>query len=372
MLNRIPVYLLFSVAIVLSGCATTKGPKPIVSATGPTNTSYTTGVAKQFVDSADASFKNTSDAGLARAMMQNGFTLIYASCSDFFQSAGETQKWLIVVRDTVGAIGTLATGVMALHESGKNAIANVAFVTGATFAGLDIYTKNFLFAAENIESVRTLVTNALNTHRTAVEAVGAVTYQSATVALLDNQNICSPMQIAALARDAIKKGVVVASTDPASDLSAITQAQDQKALQTLGQILNPPGALTIDQAGALWWLLKDFSTNADKTNDIAPKLKDIPSTTSPFDNAGAYNAGWALADQVNNALNRFTDATKAAFKTTISTAKSAKAEAIAAQAAAKAGGPKAGLPPPIPPAPQFTGGTSIGAPTSTHISIGIR
>jgi hypothetical protein len=209
----------FSVLIVASGiglsaCTTTRGPQPIVSSTGVVANASTTGVAAIFIRSEQASFALPPDNDLATAMMTNGFGLIYASCSDFFQSAGQSQKWLIVSRDAVGAIGTLTAGLMALHDYSQTAVANVALGTGAAFAGLDIYTKNFLFGAENIESVRELTLNALSAHSEKVKSlVSVVTYQSATTYLLDNQEICSPMKISALARQAISRGKVVATTD---------------------------------------------------------------------------------------------------------------------------------------------------------------
>lgn len=196
-------------AIVLSACTTTRGPQPVVSASGIVNNAATTGIAGSFVRSESASAVNMPDPNLAKKYMTDGFSLIYANCSDFFQSAGATQKWLIFSRDTVGAIGTLATGIMALHDYGSTAIANVAFGTGAAFIGLDIYTKNFLFAAENVESVRELVGKALYAHRQEVETLTErknLDYAAATLFLQDNQDICSPMKIASMAREAIRNG----------------------------------------------------------------------------------------------------------------------------------------------------------------------
>lgn len=358
--NKALAGVLTCVAIWLSGCAATRGPQPIVSATGPTNTTATTGLAKQFIASAGSSFGNPHNPALAHTMMSDGFALIYANCSDYFLSAGETQKWIIFSRDAVGAIGSLTTAIFALHDGGKNAAANMALLTGAGLAGLDIYTKNFLFSAENISAVRTLTTNALSAHQKAVETIGTVTYRSATMALFDNQEICSPMKIAALAREAIQKGVVVAAPDSATDLATISLVQDQKVLETLGKVLNPPGALSVDQAGALWWLLKEASTDSEKKSNIGPKLKDLPSDTRPFDSTGNFIAGWTN-DQVASALNGFSDATKASFRTTIAAARAGKATATAASPA---------VTPPA--APTFQAGSVAPAPASTHFSVGIR
>jgi hypothetical protein len=362
MLKKIPAFLFVSFVVILSGCATTQGPQPIVTAAGPVATSTTTGLAGKFIAAEQASFADPSNTGLAQAMMDDGFSLLYASCSDFFLTAGTSQRWIIVARDTVGAVGTLATAVLSLHNGGKNAAANMALFTGAGFAGLDIYTKNFLFAAENVSAVRNLITTALSKHSEAAKAAGTVTYQSAMTQLIDNQEICSPMRIAALAREAIQKGDVVAA--PTVDLGGITQAQDQKVLQTLGQILNPPGALNMDQAGALWWLLKDSSSATDrqKGGPIQQKLADIPPTTGPYDASGNFIAGWTN-DRVSDVLDRFSKATKDSFKAAIPAARAAAATA----AAAKAAGERAAVI-----FPAFQGAPVSAGSASTRISIGIR
>lgn len=361
-MRKLSAHVFIFFTICLSGCSTTQGPQSVISANGPTNTSATTGIAKLFTDAAVASYDSPDDTGLAQTMMKNGFALTYASCSDYFLSAGDTQKWIIVSRDVVGAVGSLATAILALHSGGKNAAANVAIATGIGFTSLNIYTKNFLFAAENISSVRTLITRALSTHQQVVESIGTVTYETALVALFDNQEICSPMKIAALAREAIQKGDVIAATSPEADIESITQAQDQKALETLGKILNPPGALSIDQAGALWWLLKDSSSDTEKTMDIAPKLKDLPSTKNPFKADGALTPDWHN-EQVADALNGFSRATKTSFRTTIAAAKIAKAKeskinGIMNDTSATT--------------PLFQGGSTLPRAASTHVSVGIR
>ena len=200
--------VLTAILIAISGCATTNGPPLIVSAKGLTFKNVSSGLSGKFVSYHRLSYANPANPDLAREMMTYGFSLNYANCSDFFESAGTTQKWLLTLRDSVGAAGTLATGVLALTGGNQASTAAVALSTSAGFAGLDIYTKNFLFAAENVSAVRTLITNALTVHRQAVEAQGPVTYESAILHLVDNQNICSPMKITALVRDAIKTGVV--------------------------------------------------------------------------------------------------------------------------------------------------------------------
>ena len=352
--------VLLLILSVLAGCSTTRGPAPTLTPTGPVDTTSSNGIAAKFNATADESFKFPSDDVKARSMMKNGFALVRANCDVFFSSAGTTQKWVVVTRDVVGAVGTLATGIMALHESSANAVANVAFGTAAAFAGLDIYNKNFLFAAENVSAVRDLIVRALDTHRQAAETITPATYESATTYVLDNQAICSHAKITALAREAIARGSIVASIDPQSDLAAATQVQDQKVLQGLGQLLNPPGALTTDQAGALWWLLKEFSTDDEKANLIAPKLSSLPAASSPFDPAKAYKPTWTHVDAVSRLLDGFSNATKTGFRRTIQEARAAR------QVAAKSYGAVFVV-------PTFSSPLSdSGATSSPGISVGIR
>jgi len=312
---------------LLSGCATTtRGPQPILSTNGTLlkpadaehsvlaqfdkaeSAAYTVAIASDATDDA----KNRS----ARAMLETGFTLVYANCSDFFVSAGRTQKWLTFTRDSVGALGTIATAALALHNGSKSAVSNVALTTAGIFTGLDVYTKDFLFSAENIDSVRTLVANALNAHRTAVEAIpGNVTYGTVTVALLDHQDICSPPAITALVRAAIKNGAVEASPDPANELSKVNKNRDDKALADLGAFFAIPGAFTMNEAQLTWHLMKD----SPSVNDRIQIYKGLsaagaPDKRLPIDAKGKTSSPspWSTADraQLNQILDSFSDVTR--------------------------------------------------------------
>lgn len=323
------------IALFLGGCTTARGPDAILSAHGVTSTVVgTSGVTASFLNAASKSAAKKEDPVLAEAMLRSGFALVYANCSDFFLTAGENQKWLIVTRDTVGAVGTLATGVMSLHNASKNAVANMAFLTGATFAGLDIYTKNFLFAAENVDSVRTLISRALNVHQTAVLAQGPFTYDSASMMLMDHQNICTPMPIAALAKEAIKKGNVVPDTQNATDPGGLAKIQNDIVLEKLGALLNPPSALTMEQAVALWWLFQGSPTPDEKKNLIAPRLQGLQS--SPLDASGAYVLGWTKESAVRTALKEFSAPTQASLTAAVLELKKLDKEAQAAKAKADA------------------------------------
>lgn len=307
---------LMGLSLLLAACATTQGPSPTLDKDGPlVADTAKSGLTGRFAASESASHNNQSDDSLARQMLEDGFALIYANCDLFFTSAGQTQRWLMVTRDTVGAIGTLAASVMALHGSSNNAVANVALGTGLTFSGLDIYTKNFLFAAENIDAVRELTTHALNVHSDAAREQIPLTYASASVHLLDNQNICTPASILALVRQAIKKGDVKPVVDRTYE-QPLSERVDEAVLTELGALLNPPGTLSVDQAGALWWLYMTPTTATQKAQ-IAGLLSDLPSTGNPFDINQVYKVGWTKEAQVRQALSKFSPVTKSAFTSAI-------------------------------------------------------
>jgi len=327
---------LLGLTLLLAACVTTKGPSPTLNKYGPLESDAAkSGLTGRFATSESASRNAQSDALLAHQMLEDGHALIYANCDLFFASAGQTQRWLMVTRDTVGAVGTMAASVMALHDASNNAVANVALATGLTFSGLDIYTKNFLFAAENIDAVRELTTHALNVHINAVHEQTPLTYASTSLHLLDNQNICTPASILALVRQAIKKGDVEPTVDRTYEQPLAARA-DEAALAELGALLNPPGTLSVDQAGALWWLYMTPTTAAQK-KEIAGLLSDLPPTGTPFDSNQNYQAGWAKEAQVKQALSRFSPTTKSAFASAIKTHEEDKV--------AKGSGASAPLPP---------------------------
>lgn len=354
--------------VALSACSTTRGPLPTIGLDGPARTDVTTGLPKAFVESEKRSFASQTDSALAEKMLSDGFALVYSNCSEFFSSAGESQKWVLVARDAIGAVGTLGTSVLALHNGSKNAVANWALATGISFSGLDIYTKNFLFAAENVDSVRTLVTNALIAHQKGVLSQAPFTYQAATVHLLDNQDICTPAAISALARAAIKKGDVTVTSTGGDE--GLRQLGDQAVLQSVGSLLNPPGAVTADQAGALWWLLRNFSTDSERSRMIAPKLADLPAASQPLDKSGAYQTGWKFADAVGQALDKLSNETKESFRGAIVAARAAAAGPTA---------PSPGTAPAAPavataakPIPNFGLAPPSGFARATHVTVGIR
>lgn len=179
---------------------------------------------------------------------------------------------------------------------------------------------------ENVASVRTLVLNALQVHRNATHAMEPVSYGLATQIIFDNQHICSPEKILALVRNAIARGEVISSSSQVATGAAasVGAAIDQAALQRLGSILNPPGAITMDQAGAFYWLLRDFSTIEQRKSVIAKKLEGLPSGSVPLDSDGNYKSPWSLEAAVRQELATLSPATIASIKVEIDKQRTAK------------------------------------------------
>ena len=319
------------------------------------------GLIGTFVASHQAAYKDLTNAQKAKAYLDDGFAMVHGNCKEFFKSAGESQKWIGVSRDAIVTVGTIGSAVLALHNGSQMAAGNLALFTGLSNAGLDIYTKNFLFAAENISSVETLVLNAVGTHRSGVYALeDPLTYQTATGHILDNQSYCLNPKIAELARDAIKNGKLEAATT-SSGLTQVVEAADATVLRRIGTHFGLPGPVTADHAGAIWWLLNEFNTIDERKYGIAPKLANLP--TPPIDQNGVVQTGWPAA-AVQSDLYRFSTSTVAQFKKGIE-----EARPLAAQAAGAANTPVS--PPPAAPgaaaAPPAPGGMAAAAPFMRQI-----
>ena len=204
--------LLGSVAIALTvclgGCSETfRGLDPIVTAQGTFATDpNTAGLTRLFFKSAGASYSSPGDSTLAKQMISDGFALIYSGCNDYFRDAGRTQQRLLFARDLLGSLGTLATGVIAVAHASKDATAIAALITSTGYSVADNVAKDFLFSADNIESVRDLTLRALQADQANVlpdDTEKTFSYQTATMYLEANQNYCTLRKIAALVKESI-------------------------------------------------------------------------------------------------------------------------------------------------------------------------
>ncbi len=343
-MRKLTVGMLCVLAAYLSGCGTTtEGPHTVFTTTGPTTQNPQDGPAKVFKDAESyarpqqgADPESMDSQMLAKQMFLQGSALIYANCNAYFDSAGQTQKWLIVSRDTVGAVGAVATSIMVLARADKQTLAALGIGTGAAYASIDLYTKDFLFSADNIDAVRTLVNNALAAHAQKVLASTTdstaipptkFTYDFAAGQLIDEQTICTDRRIAALAVQAIAKGHLDVSSSLDDDLAKVANMRDQFVLQGLGTLLGTPGPLQPDEAGLLWWIFQDGARDLD-LDAAYGQLSELKGDANPLDDADghAVKSQWRYAAAVNRALDGFSDATKAAFETKV-TAAVAAAEA---------------------------------------------
>jgi hypothetical protein len=359
-MHRFRHALLLASLLLLGACGTTsRGMTATMTIAGPVTTTPDSGLISAFVASHKASFEARTDAQKAKAYLDDGFTLIHGNCKAYFQSAGESQKWLGVTRDVIVTVGTIGSALLALHSGSQTAAGNLALFTGLSNAGIDIYTKNFLFSAENIGSVETLVLSALATHKAGVYGLeDQATYQWATSQILDNQSYCLNAKIAELARDAIKNGRLEAAAT-SSGLTRLVETADATVLHRIGAQFGLPGPVTADHAGALWWLLNEFNTLDERKYGVAPKLANLP--TLPVDKNGVVQAGWPAAT-IQTELNRFSASTVGQFRKSIETARP-----LAAQAAAAANPPAPPVVPGAAAAPPPTGGMAAAAPFISQI-----
>ena len=339
----------------LEGCAT-DGAAPAIQSTGPAVSNATDGPAKAFYD-AEQTARVSNRPDDVKVMYKMGYSLIYVNCNEYFDSAGTTQTLLVTARDAVAAIDAVSTSILVLAKTSKTAFAAVGIGAGAAYAGIDLYTKDYLFSAENVDAVRTLTINALDTHHTAVSASlaatpSSATYDNAFIQLRDEQTICTLRHIAALATDAIKNGHLVATQNSISnDLAGIAKIQDEAVLAGLGTILQTPGPLTTDEAGALWEILIDRTTDTQRLKTLERQLSNLPSASSPFDPAnpgtGTLRATWQPSASVIRTLQGFSDATKTGFEQAVLQSKDQQKKAEIKAAQLVAGGPAP--PVPVPP-----------------------
>ncbi|WP_124618765.1 hypothetical protein [Burkholderia contaminans] len=279
-------------------------------------------------------------------MLESGFLLNYVSCKDYFSSAGTTQRWVIVANDFVAAAGTLATSVLALTHAGTAAVSATALGTSTFAAGATIYTKDFLFSAENIDSVRTLTIDAMHQHQIAVPRDNLTAYTAMT-AILDDQDMCSVPYIATLVRKAIQIGTplavagtgrpitrsgpargALAASEPAPPApethadnppptlaDAQLDAADMPVRSALDKLLNDHKQLGGKQIQGLYWLLYGNPTQQEKDGPICEALVHLPNKTSPVerhreadgkDVCQKYKPNWPQQEKVTNLLKTLT------------------------------------------------------------------
>lgn len=233
--------------VLIGGCGGFEGPKPILDQRGPISESAKAsdvgeyGVFRISYDVALTDQQAISRAGStaatlpadprsrnARQMAIDGTNLVRSNCAEFFRSAGDNQKWLNFSKDVTTAGGALATGVLALASpANSSTAAAVALTTATAYNGVDIYTRNFLFGSDNIESVRAMTMNALSAHRAATlpdDDKTVWTYWGAITVIQDHQELCTPASIKALVLDSISNSKIIPIKNSDNNNTASTAA----------------------------------------------------------------------------------------------------------------------------------------------------
>jgi hypothetical protein len=165
------VILTLACALALQGCASSLEEAPrVLSKRGPVDTKGASSTSKDLVQRFAASAEAAAqDDSAANNMLGAGFSLIYGNCNDFFLSAGQTQTLLLTASDAIRDFGNIVGGALAIGNANGNnyaqELAILTIFTGTTQAGINTYTRRYLFGAENVDAVRELTLNALRTHQ---------------------------------------------------------------------------------------------------------------------------------------------------------------------------------------------------------------
>jgi hypothetical protein len=174
---------------------------------------------KEFARTYQVAMKSRS-ASDAKVLRDQGFALIWSNCSDFFAYRGNVQQGLGLFKDTTSALTPIATGVISIARATTSAVPILSLGQAATSGGINVVADNFLFGADNIDDVRTLILNALAAHVAKVREEATKSPEEAgfdwsTNQLLENQAICQPAKMLALSKEAKKDAE--AETQKAND-----------------------------------------------------------------------------------------------------------------------------------------------------------
>lgn len=160
----------------------------------------------------------TSDQEKLAKFRDAGFALIDNACQFYITSKTDQQRSVNTWRDSFAPITALVAGAIPLVVSGgnvdKDIVRGLSLATATASSGLDIYEQRYLFGVKNVEGVRSLVIDALNTHATKARNLdaGKLTYGKAVFRITEHQVICSPSAISNLVAESIKVAKTVATS----------------------------------------------------------------------------------------------------------------------------------------------------------------
>lgn len=219
---------IFTTAIIsvqLAACASIDARPKVISSTGVNSAIERSAIqhdrssVKLFVETAHAAYPESHDAkpdiDAQRRFLHRGFALVKDKCRIYLSAKADRQRDVNVWRDTFAPITALATGVIGLIDSGdtidSDYLVGLGVVTSAATSGFDIYEERYLFGAQNVDSVRSLVERALNVDAKdkLAQPDSAMNYTNSVDYIVGNQMICSPHHILRLVNEAIKAGTVV-------------------------------------------------------------------------------------------------------------------------------------------------------------------
>jgi hypothetical protein len=279
--------------VVLLGLASCASPV-VISAEGPA-TNISDGQFGQFSSLYNTALK-TNDTQDATRLLSSGMSLIDVNCRDYFRREGRFQQVLYFTRDTANVLAPIAAGALALAKESTNAVAILTLSTTATAGLISTIASDFLFNANNIDDVQTLVMTELSSHEDGVNQnvksnPNAVTFDWAVQQLADHQNRCLPAHILSITKQAIRSGVIQ-SYNEGSTTPGVSGQPSPQSVQNLESSLSKivGGTMNDDETAALYWLVEK-SDAAKYYKDISAKLQSL-GTNSPFANAGALKATW--------------------------------------------------------------------------------
>lgn len=200
-----------------------------------------------------------------KVLLSEGLGLVRGNCSDFFRVRGDRQQTVNLSRDVVAIGGTTAAAIIGLTGGSALALSIIALSGATLYGSLDVYTKNFLFGADNIEAVRTLTMTTLTTNANEVITKARsdiVTFQQVTAWIMDNQEVCKPASIAAAVRVKLRGGSVDDIRAAGEDAVARAQLDSARMLQ-ISALLGLPAGTSISEtrlAAACWATTAEGST----------------------------------------------------------------------------------------------------------------
>jgi hypothetical protein len=179
------------------------------------------GIQSKFLEQATDAQAENAEVDDLLAFMQTGFTLVHLGCNAYIEQKADRQRSISVARDSFAPLTALVTGIIGLANDGdtdSDYLTALALATSAISAGFDIYEERFLFGAQNVNEVRTLILKNQLAHadQAMTEVRANPSYNQAIIHLLRNQMTCSPAEILEKVNEAIKAGSITARTTNAA------------------------------------------------------------------------------------------------------------------------------------------------------------